>query len=194
MRLKKFLALILPLVIGSTASFAQATFPENGVADPRTGYYAFTHATVVKDNATTLSDATLVIRDGRIVSVGTGMPVPAGAVEVDCRGKFIYPSFIDIYADYGIPSTQQRQPGQAFDFFRSAQIETSLKGPYGWNQSIRSEQQAHTVFTSDENKAKALRELGFGSVLSHVRDGIARGTGTLVTLDRKSTRLNSSHT
>ena len=189
MRLKKFLALILPLVIGSTASFAQATFPENGVADPRTGYYAFTHATVVKDNATTLSDATLVIRDGRIVSVGIGMPVPAGAVEVDCRGKFIYPSFIDLYADYGIPSTQQRQPGQAFDFFRSSQIETNLKGPYGWNQSIRSEQQAHTVFTSDENKAKALRELGFGSVLSHVRDGIARGTGTLVTLANEKENL-----
>lgn len=189
MRLKKFLALLLPLLVGNYASFAQATFPENGVADPRTGYYAFTHATVVKDNATTLSDATLVIRDGRIVSVGTGMPVPAGAVEVDCRGKFIYPSFIDIYADYGIPSTQQRQPGQAFDFFRSSQLETNLKGPYGWNQSIRSEQQAHTVFTSDENKAKAMRELGFGSVLSHVRDGIARGTGTLVTLANEKENL-----
>ena len=169
--------------------FAQSTFPENGVADPRSGYFAFTHATIAKDYATLLTDATLVIRDGRIVAVGSGLSVPQGAVEIDCRGKFIYPSFIDLYADYGIPSSQQRQAGQPFDFFRSSQLETSLKGPYGWNQSIRSEQQAHTVFTSDENKAKTLRELGFGSVLSHVRDGIARGTGTLVTLANEKENL-----
>lgn len=189
MRLKKLLALMLPLVIGGHAIVAQSTFPENGVADPRSGYFAFTHATVVKDHTTTLTDATLVIRDGRIVAVGAGLPVPAGAVEVNCRGKFIYPSFVDIYADYGISSSQQRQPGQPFDFFRSSQLETSLKGPYGWNQSIRSEQQAHTIFTPDENKAKALRELGFGAVLSHVRDGIARGTGTFVTLANEKENL-----
>lgn len=189
MRLQSFFALTLLLIVGSLTSIAQSTFPENGVADPRSGYVAFTHATIVKDNATTLTDATLVIRDGRVVAVGSGLAVPAGAVEVDCRGKFIYPSFIDLYADYGIPAAQQRQAGQPFDFFRSSQIETSLKGPYGWNQSIRSDQQAHTVFTTDENKAKALREQGFGTVLSHVRDGIARGTGTLVTLANEKENL-----
>jgi imidazolonepropionase-like amidohydrolase len=94
-----------------------------------------------------------------------------------------------MYADYGIPSAQQRPAGQPFDFFRSAQLETNQKGPYGWNQAIRSEQQAHTVFTSDENKAKSLRELGFGTVLSHIRDGIARGTGTLVTLANEKENL-----
>src|SRR5688500_11356684 len=77
---------------------AQATFPENGVANPRHGYYAFTNATIVKDANTTLTNATLVIKDGKIISVGTGTKVPAGAVEVNCSGKFIYPSFIDVYA------------------------------------------------------------------------------------------------
>ena len=38
---------------------AQATFPENGVADPRHGHYAFTNATIVKDATTTLNNATL---------------------------------------------------------------------------------------------------------------------------------------
>ncbi len=177
------------MLTGTYAVYAQPTFPENGVADPRSGYFAFTHATVVKDASTTLQDATLVIRDGRILAVGTGLSVPAGAVEIDCKGKFIYPSFIDLYADYGIPSSQQRPAGQPFDFFRSAQLETNQKGPYGWNQAIRSEQQAHTVFTSDESKAKSLRELGFGTVLSHIRDGIARGTGTLVTLANEKENL-----
>ena len=90
---------------------AQETFPVNGVADTRTRTYAFTNATIVKDAATTLSGATLLIRDGKIIGVGTSVSVPADAVVIDCRGKFIYPSFIDIYADYGIPAIQ-RQPGE----------------------------------------------------------------------------------
>ena len=64
---------------------AQPTFPENGVADPRHGHYAFTNATIVKDATTTLNNATLVIKNGRIVAAGTGIKVPAGAVEIDCK-------------------------------------------------------------------------------------------------------------
>lgn len=41
---------------------AQVTFPVNGVADPREGCYAFTNATIVKDGQTTLTNATILIR------------------------------------------------------------------------------------------------------------------------------------
>jgi imidazolonepropionase-like amidohydrolase len=159
---------------------AQSTFPVNGVADERTGHYAFTNATIVKDAATTLTNATLVVKDGRITAVGTGIKVPAGAVEIDCRGKYLYPSFLDIYTDYGMPAPQARQTG--FNFFGPAQLATNTKGAYGWNQAIRSEVDAFRSFASDEAKAKGMRELGFGTVLTHMRDGIARGTGAVVTL------------
>ena len=57
---------------------AQVTFPVNGVADPRTGHYAFTNATIVKDAATTLTSATMVIKDGDAVLVPKGYhPVSA---------------------------------------------------------------------------------------------------------------------
>src|SRR5687768_14808273 len=101
MRKWKSFLMACGVMLWAQCSLAQATFPENGVADPRHGHYAFTNATIVKDGATTLKEATLVIKDGRIVAVGTNIKVPVGAVEVDCKGKFIYPSFIDIYADYG---------------------------------------------------------------------------------------------
>ena len=42
----------------NTCCIAQVTFPENGVADPRHGHYAFTNATIVKDATTTLTNAT----------------------------------------------------------------------------------------------------------------------------------------
>ncbi len=168
---------------------AQVTFPENGVADPRLGHYAFINATIVKDAATTLNNATMIVRNGRIVEVGNGLKVPAGAVEVDCKGKFIYPSFIDIYADYGIPARPAPAAGGGFNPGQPPQLTTATKGPYGWNQALKSDVDAFKAFVVDDAKAKPLRELGFGTVLSHIRDGIARGTGTVVTLANEKENL-----
>lgn len=181
MRKLKRLAVAGLFLLLASASFSQPTFPENGVADPRHGHYAFTNATIVKDATTTLTNATLIIKDGKIVAVGTGLKAPAGAVEVDCKGKFIYPSFIDLYADYGIAQPQRPGGGQ-FNFNQQPQLETAVKGAYGWNQAIKSDADAYRVFAVDDAKAKPLREAGFGTVLSHIRDGIARGTGAVVTL------------
>ena len=161
---------------------AQPTFPENGIADPRHGHYALTHATIVKDGVTTIADATLVVKDGKIVAAGTNIKVPPGAIEINCKGKFIYPSFIDIYADYGIPAPQRPATQGGFGGFGQAQLTSTAKGPQGWNQALKSDANAYTIFSVDEAKAKPLREAGFGTVLTHVRDGIARGTGTVVTL------------
>jgi len=176
---------LLLLVCHSLVSTAQSTFPVNGVADPREHCYAFTHATIVKDGATTVSDATLVVRDGFIVGAGAGLAIPKDAVVVDCSGKYIYPSFIDLYSDYGMP-VAERGAGRAFnplDFFRApAQIGSNTKGAYNWNQAIHPETDASHLFASDEARAKPLRDQGFGTVLSHVKDGIARGTGVVVTL------------
>ena len=178
------LAFGLSLFAKTAAS--QATFPENGVASPRHGYYAFTNATIVKDAGTTLTNATLVIKDGKIISVATGLKVPAGAVEVNCSGKYIYPSFIDLYADYGIPAPPQTASptvgAGGSGSGQQTQLNTAKKGAYNWNEAIKSETDAFRVFVIDEGRAKPLRDLGFGTVLSHVKDGVARGTGALVTL------------
>jgi imidazolonepropionase-like amidohydrolase len=159
---------------------AQETFPVNGVADKRERCYAFTNATIVQSSTATLQKATLVIRDGKIVSVGTTVTIPKDAVVVDCNNKFIYPSFIDIYSDYGTP---QRQVGAgSFNYNAPAQITSNTKGAYAWNQAIKPETDAAKLFTVDDAKAKTYRESGFGTVLTHVKDGIVRGTGAVVTL------------
>jgi imidazolonepropionase-like amidohydrolase len=192
-RLLSQLVFVLSLMSVVTELPAQVTFPENGIADPRHGHYAFTNATIVKDASTTLTNATLVIKDGKIVAVGTGVKIPAGAVEVDCKGKYIYPSFIDIYADYGTVTAQRTGGpgggGGGFNPGQQAQLATATKGAYGWNQSIKSDADAYKVFAVDETRAKPLRDAGFGTVLSHVRDGIARGTGTVVTLANEKENL-----
>ncbi|NCI48301.1 amidohydrolase family protein [Sediminibacterium roseum] len=193
--MRKFKLLLSGLLFASLLQ-AQETFPVNGVADKREGCYAFTNATIVQNSQSTLQKATLVIRDGKIVSVGVGAAIPKDAVVIDCKDKFIYPSFIDIYTDYGVaPAASGQQGGQAgrggggFGFGQPAQITSAAKGPAGWNQAIRSEVDAYKMFNVDETAAKNLRDIGFGTVLSHVKDGIARGTGTVVTLSKDKDNL-----
>lgn len=167
---------------------AQETFPVNGVADKREGCFAFTNATIVTNAQNTLKNATMVIRDGKIVSVGTsGIVIPKDAVVIDCKDKFIYPSFVDIYSDYGI--TPPARGAGGFNFNAPSQITSNTKGAYGWNQAIKPETDASRVFAVDDAKARTLREVGFGTVLTHVKDGIARGTGTVVTLANQNENL-----
>ena len=79
--------------------------------------------------------------------------------------------------------------GGGFIARQQPQLTTATKGAYGWNQAIKSDADAFKVFAVDDAKAKPLREAGFGTVLSHVRDGIARGTGTVVTLANEKENL-----
>jgi imidazolonepropionase-like amidohydrolase len=182
----KLLSLFSIILLFTINAPAQSTFPVNGMADPREGCYAFTHAVLIKEGGATLNDATLIIRDGLIVAAGAGATLPKDAVVIDCTGKYIYPSFIDLCSDYGIPEHERPAGGRdapTIEFFRAPpQFNTNTKGAYNWNQAIHPETDASRLFAVDETKAKPLRDIGFGTVLSHMRDGIARGTGVVVTL------------
>jgi imidazolonepropionase-like amidohydrolase len=179
--------LVLGLLTFSFILNGQVTFPVNGVADPRASCYAFTNATIVKDGQTTIEHATLIIREEKIVSVGANTEIPKDAIIIDCSGKYIYPSFIDIFSDYGIATPERQRAG--FDFRAPAQFNSNTKGAYNWNQAIKPEVDASKLFVTDDAKAKPLRENGFGTVLTHVKDGIARGTGVVVTLANEKENL-----
>ncbi|WP_300597240.1 amidohydrolase family protein [Niabella sp.] len=182
--MKKLLLLPVSWLLTLTAT-AQTTFPVNGVADPRSGSYAFINATIVKDPATTLQNATLLVKEGKVVSVGSNA-LPADAVVIDCKGKYIYPSLIDMYSDYGV---SQRTADLVFDYTVPQQFNSATKGAYNWNQAIKTEVNAADLFSTDDATAQPLRELGFGTVLVHQKDGIARGTGVLTTLSAKKENL-----
>jgi imidazolonepropionase-like amidohydrolase len=175
--------LCMAILLGcfSISLFAQPTFPVNGVADQRETMYAFKNATIVQDAQHVLNNATLLIRQDKIVAVGTTITIPSDAIVIDCSGKFIYPSFIDLYSDYGVAAPQ----GQGFggrNSYLNVQLNSNAKGAFGWNQAIKADVDAGSLFVVDDAKAKTLREAGFGAVLTHQRDGIARGTGTFVSL------------
>lgn len=172
----------------AAAGHAQAqpgTYPRNGVVDQRPGLYAFTHATVAVDYQTKIQDATLVIREGRVVAVGPGktIVIPAGAVVQDLGGKYVYPGFVDLYSAYGVPEIKAAERAAGGRPARSGpQIESQKAGAYDWNQAIHPEVNAAELFKINAEQAAAYRALGFGAVLTQQPDGIMRGTAALVGL------------
>lgn len=174
------------LFMAQSQLFAQVTFPVNGVYDQREGLYAFTNATIHTSYNERLEKATLLIRDGKVEAVGLKVTVPPNAVVIDLKGKTIYPSFIDLYTDYGMPALRQDAPAGGRMFGGPAQRTSSKKGAYGWNEALKPEFRAHEVFSADEKTAKPLRDIGFGAALSHQHDGISRGSSTLVVLGEES--------
>jgi imidazolonepropionase-like amidohydrolase len=176
------MGLFVPLSIGQT------TFPQNGVYDEREGLYAFTNATIQKSWNEKIENATLLVRNGRIEAVGTGIVVPKDAVVFDLKGRYIYPSFIDPFSNYGMPEiAPTTQRGRA----ESQQPLSNKRGAYSWNEAMKTEFKAGEIFVTNEKDADILRGAGFGAVLTHRFDGISRGSGSVVlaTNDREHTAI-----
>jgi imidazolonepropionase-like amidohydrolase len=149
--------------------------PVNGTVDDRQTITAFINANII-DAKSELINATLIIEKEKIIAVGLNIDLPVGCKVVDLKGKYIYPSFIDLYSDYGAPKSIKMDRGG------QEQALTRKKGAYYWNQAIHPETNNSEQFTKDAEGSKAYLQAGFGVVLSHQINGIARGTGCLVSL------------
>jgi imidazolonepropionase-like amidohydrolase len=158
---------------------AQEYFPLNGVKDARNGHYLLYNAMIVKADGSMISNGSLEIKEGKIVGIGSAKGATKAAVEIDINGKYIYPSFVDIYSSYGMPDVKK---AKGRNWLAPQQLESDKKGPYGWNQALRPEVNANEHFTYTSKSAEELLKLGFGVVSTHEPDGISRGTAALVSL------------
>ena len=153
-------------------SSAQETNPVNGPFSIIPNYYVLVNASVFSNNENKMIDATIVVKNGIIENFGKGIPIPKDALLIDLKGKYVYPSFIDLYSNYGLNITNNTKG--------SAQYNTNKKGAYAWNDAIKAELNAVDYFSFDEKKSKQYIESGFGTVLTENHDGISRGTSALV--------------
>lgn len=68
-------------------------------ASPAAGTWAITNATILTVGpAGTISNGTVLVREGRIAAVGADVRVPAGATVVDGRGLYVMPGIIDAHS------------------------------------------------------------------------------------------------
>ncbi|QQL49547.1 amidohydrolase family protein [Mucilaginibacter ginkgonis] len=180
--MKKQLLFFFALLLTSF-SYAQQTFPVNGAWDVRPGQYAFINATIVTSPGQVLKGAALIVKDRIIEAVGVGLVIPKGYVTVDLKGKYIYPGLVDAYTTYGMPEAPRQQGGGAFGGFGRVNTPISTKpGAFGWNEAIRPDVHANSMFHANAISSKDLKSNGFGAVQSLVHDGIARGTSVVVSL------------
>lgn len=156
---------------------AQTTFITNGPADMRPAYTAYIHATVYTGKGSPLTDATIVVKEGKIESVNVKGAVPKGARVVNLKGKIVYPSFIDLYSNYGVTHRTGAEPEKKA---RGEQFNSSRQGAYAWNEALKPELDAARLFAYQEQGAAVLRACGIGTVLTGNPDGICRGTTALV--------------
>ncbi|MGF1532858.1 MAG: amidohydrolase family protein [Bernardetiaceae bacterium] len=170
--------LLLILLAARPLVQAQEHFPANGLPDPRKAIYAFTNATIYVDPQTTLTNAHLLIQDGRILDVGQKVNIPASAITRDMTGKHIYPGFIDLHTNYGMPKPER----SSFSWGNAETIPPQRPGPFNANDAIKADFNAIDILKTDEKAAQQMRAFGMGTVLTFRPDGAARGTGSLLTL------------
>ena len=168
----------------SIIGFSQEDFPTNGVRDKNHNSQAFINATIHIDAETIVNEGYLFIKEGRITYVGLKTKIPENCVVHDVKGKHIYPSFIDLYTSYGMEEVK-KLPRSNYPQYNSLK-----KGAYSWNQAIKPEVNGIEIFTDNDKSAKEYRNIGFGTVLSHQQDGIARGTSVLTNLASNSQHDN----
>jgi imidazolonepropionase-like amidohydrolase len=154
---------------------AQETFEVNGVKDERPNIHAFINVTLHVDYQTTVENAVLVINDGKIVNSGANLSIPKGAIVHDLDGKHIYPSFIELSSNIGMPKIESSRS-------RGPQLGPKKEGAFNANDAVKSYFNAVEAFTFSSSDAEKMRKAGFGAVLSHSKDGLVRGTGVFVAL------------
>ena len=85
-------------VVAFSCVLAQNPVPARAQQSP----FAVTGATVHVGDGTVLENATILVSNGRIESVGTGGEVPAGYETVDAAGKEVYPGMIALNSQLGL--------------------------------------------------------------------------------------------
>ncbi len=176
-------------LLGQTSHAQITTAPVQGIVENPSRWHALTHATVLVDPGASLTNATVIIRDGLIVAVGEDLAVPAGAREWDLSGATVLPGLIDAVSNLGVPAEwlppPAPKPGSP-PVPPAAPAGSSEGAPY-WNDFITPQRRVAERFQPDPERAGDLRELGFATVNALPQWGVLRGTSAVVNLnDRPS--------
>src|SRR5579859_7543041 len=158
------------------------------------GVHALVGGKVVPKPGEVLDSATIVIRDGLIIAVGTNATPPADARVWDMKGKTIYAGFVDPYLvlESSNPpiSTTYTEPdvssytatGVGFYGVPGTQADMGKPGPGYEIAKITPEYRTVRDYSPKEKAVESLREIGFTAGVIAPGKGIIRGTSALVAL------------
>ena len=151
----------------------------------------------------TLTNATLLIREGRIASLGVGINVPASARTWNLPGTHVYAGFIDPYLTLGTPAAPVNTSGTegsgasvgagsltsgAPRFFGvpGQERDPGSPGPAHGLADVTPERRMLEGLSPDPKELAALRELGFTAANIVPSKGILRGQSVAISLSEVS--------
>lgn len=130
------------------------------------GAFALTNATVETVTKGRIENATVVIRDGVIVSVGQNVTIPSDAQVIDCKGLTIYPGMVDGGTRLGLQEIGSISVTQDYD-------EIGELSP---------EMDALTAINPNSVLIPVTRVSGVTSVIAYPSGGLFPGTAALINL------------
>ena len=171
--LKKLLSVVSVGIMVSGS--AQVGFWPNDTKGKDRSVYAVKNITLYQDYRTKVDNAVLVFQEGKIVASGN-VSIPKNAVVIDGRGAFVYPSFIDPYANIGVEKAKRNDynPGSTY-------LPTDATSA-AYNDAVKADTRAVSSFTNQSKDFQDYLKQGFGAALSFNEDGIVRGSAVLITL------------
>ncbi|MFP6677773.1 MAG: amidohydrolase family protein [Pirellulaceae bacterium] len=157
----RFSSCLLLLVSATTLIAAPPdTEPTVGIRERRPSTHSLVHAELVSEVGKVVKDATIVIHDGRIVSVKSGGDPAAGSRIWDLTGKMIYPGLIDA--------------------FSTTDLGNQSSGSVHWNSYIQPQRQVSAGYAPDTALHGKLRRQGVTARLVAPSSGIIKGTSAIV--------------
>ncbi len=158
----------------SMQAAADQTTEKHGIVDKSSTAIALTNANLISPTGKSINNATVLIRDGRIIDVAKGKAAPAGFKTYDLTGYNLYPGFIDPYTQYGMPKDKKEKAaaGREKPVYYNQRL-----GGNASNDAIKPEIDWVSKFDTKGANGKKMMKLGFTTVQSAKFDGIMRGQG-----------------
>ena len=155
-------SLIFYIII--SISFSQI-IPTEGLKNNVPSVWALQCGKVHLDPEHSIDNAIIIIRDGKIIDVGTKIKIPKEATIIDYSNKIAYPGFIESWYKYS-PKIKNKYK----------QIDAH------WNNKVISRKYIIENIKFDQAIFKSYRELGFTTVHVVPDSGVFQGYTSLIQL------------
>ncbi|NQZ79040.1 MAG: amidohydrolase, partial [Ekhidna sp.] len=164
-----FKSVMLALYIGLLPLFGLAQ--DN--LRPVTNKYAIKNATIVQAPGKTIQNGTVLIENGIIKAVGSGISIPADSWIVEADSMFVYAGFISGLSNIGVEKPKDEETND----------DRKLTGnPTYERAGITPGSSSREMLYPNEKSLKDFRKLGFTAAHTVPHKGMLPGTGSIVLL------------
>jgi imidazolonepropionase-like amidohydrolase len=136
----------------------------------RAGTFAIVGAKIFTVSGAVIENGTVVVQNGKITAVGSGVSVPSGAERIEGRGLSVYPGMIDSSTSLGLAEIGQGA---------NATVDTAEIAVAGNNANAK----AITAVNPHTSHVNVTRVNGITAVMSAPTGGLIAGQGTVINLN-----------